>query len=77
MNHFRFYQATMPHPRRSCPRGPLQFSPRCQRWKQLVALGKAAGVQTRLVRVAQGKVAHLWPVRLDGDKGYRLAPRLS
>jgi hypothetical protein len=39
----------------------------CQRRTQLVALGKTAGVPTRLVRVPEGEVAHLWPVRLGGE----------
>jgi hypothetical protein len=37
----------------------------CQRCTQLVALGKAACVPTRLVRVPQSEVAHLWPVSVS------------
>jgi hypothetical protein len=37
----------------------------CQRCTQLVALGKAAGVPTRLVRVPQREVAHLWSVSVS------------
>jgi hypothetical protein len=43
----------------------------CQRCTQLGALGKAAGVPTRLVRVPQGEVAHLGPVRLKDGRDER------
>ncbi len=39
----------------------------CSRCLHLVALGKQAGVPTRLVRMAQGEVSHPWPVWLDGE----------
>jgi hypothetical protein len=43
----------------------------CQRCTQLVALGKVAGVSTRLVRVPEGEVAHLWPVSVSPTPNVR------
>jgi hypothetical protein len=39
-----------------------------RRCLELVRLGKEAGVPTRLVRVPEGEVAHLWPLRLDKEE---------